>query len=448
MKLYPSYEWFITPTWLRRFGPLRLVSASLMDRVGLHFFTLYATLNGVLGGVFTLGNVVLKKTLNADELAIGVISAISVAVLLLGIFGSEAIIGRDKRPFIFWLGFLSRGSFLLFFFCRDVVSFIAVSALFYILNALMMPAVFSMWQSNISSEARNRLWGLTVTVATLVSMVAAYLAGMALDHDAWSYTWVLPVGGVFGIIGIALLAQSPLRGHHRMSKESIQFDFHKVAVQPVKSFIKLLRTDKRFFHFEVAFFLYGFALMLMFPVMPPYIVDVAMMNYKQAGIATGILAQIGMLLLSPVWGILMDRKGPMVLCASVFSILVLFPGILVIGTNLNQGVVPLAWFVYASYLVMGIAMAGVNVAWSLAPVHFAGKADASGYSGAHVTITGIRGSIGPLLGAVGLKFLGYSPVFIASAVLFILAALGMLAINHLNRKGYYSDNQAEPATVS
>ncbi|HES58763.1 MAG TPA: MFS transporter, partial [Firmicutes bacterium] len=215
MKVHPGYDWFTTPAWLRRFGPMRAVSASLLDRAGLHYFTIYAALNGVMMGVFNLGNVVLKKTLNADELAIGVISALSVVALLFGIFGSELVVGRDKRPFIFWLGLLSRGSLVLFFFCRDVTSFIVVSGLFYFLNALLMPAVFSMWQANVSAVARSRLWGLTVTAATLISMAATYVASRVLDHDPWSYTWLLPAGGVVAVLSILILAQSPLRGKYK-----------------------------------------------------------------------------------------------------------------------------------------------------------------------------------------------------------------------------------------
>jgi MFS family permease len=416
---------------------MRAVTASLLDRAGLHYFTLYATLNGVMQGAFTLGNVVLKKTLNADELAIGVVSALSVVSLLIGIFGSELVVGRDKRPFIFWLGLLSRGSFLLFFFCRDVVSFIAVSAVFFFLNALLMPAVYSMWQANVSAVARSRLWGLTITAATLISMAATYVAGRLLDHDEWAYTWLLPAGGLLGILSILILAQSPLRGKYKLENAPVAINIRQVVIQPIVSFFELLKRDRQFFHFEVAFFFYGMALMLLFPVMPHFMVDAAQMNYEQAGIASGILSQVGIVALSPLWGRLMDRSGPVQLCMIIFAILATFPAILLLGLHITQSV-PLYLVVYGGYLVFGCAMAGISVAWSLGPVHFAGSADASGYSGAHVTITGIRGAFAPIAGAIGLKYLGFEPVFIASALLFLIGSAGMLLITRRQRRGYYS----------
>ena len=173
MKYTPGYEWFITPNWLRRFGPLRLVDGSLLDRIGLHFFTIYAVLGGVMGGTFTLHSFVLKEALNGTTFQVALISVLGSVTLLLGIFGSELVDGRDKRPFIFWMGLISRGSFLLYLFVWDAWSFIAVSTLFFVTNALLMPSVFAMWQANVSQASRNRLWGLTVTLATLVSMLCA-----------------------------------------------------------------------------------------------------------------------------------------------------------------------------------------------------------------------------------------------------------------------------------
>jgi len=156
------------------------------------------------------------------------------------------------------------------------------------------------------------------------------------------------------------------------------------------------------------------------------------MSYEQIGIASGILAQCGVLLFPPLWGLLMDRIGPPRMCAVVFAILTLFPGTMLVGQLWLRHTIPVQWIVYSSYLVMGAAMAGISVAWSLAPLYFAGNKDASGYSGAHVTITGLRGMFGPILGAIGVHYLGYIPMFAASTALFTAASIGMLIVYRRN----------------
>jgi MFS family permease len=267
-------------------------------------------------------------------------------------------------------------------------------------------------------------------------MAAAYLAGRLLDYDPWSYTWLIPASGLVAVLSIMILAQSPLRGRYKLENEATAVNARQMVVQPILSFVELLKRDRHFFHFEIAFFFYGMALMLLFPVMPYFIVDAAQMSYEQAGIASGILAQVGVVVLSPLWGRLMDRSGPVQLCAIIFALLSTFPAILLLGMYI-AGSFPLYLMVYGGYLVFGCAMAGINVAWSLGPVHFAGSADASGYSGAHVTITGIRGMVAPIAGALVLKYLGYEPVFIASMLMFLLGSAGMVLIARRQRRGYY-----------
>jgi MFS family permease len=165
--------------------------------------------------------------------------------------------------------------------------------------------------------------------------------------------------------------------------------------------------------------------MLMTPVLPHYIVDLAQMSYKKASIAEGVLFQLGAIGLSMAWGRLMDRTSPSATCARVFALLALFPAILLAGLYLRHYGFDLQWIVYLGYLVFGIGMSGLGVAWNLAPISFAGSSDASAYTGAHITLTGVRGAIAPLTGAYVLKEFGYASVFVASIVLFLIAAVSM-----------------------
>jgi MFS family permease len=424
-KHIPTYEWWVAPHWMRRWGPLKLVKASLMDRVGLHFYSVNAALNGVMIGALSLAGVVLKDKLNATDLQMGIFTMLSVVTMLFGIVGSELAAGRDKRPFIIWFGMFSRGAFLLFLFCYTPWTFILIIGLFHMFNALVMPATFAMWQANVSSEARNRLWGLTVIVTTLINMVSAYIAGTVLDWNSDSFRWLFPAAGLMGMLGMLILGLAPLRRKYKLVRERARININELLIQPVGSFIRLMRRDRRYLNFEMVFFLYGLAVMLLFPVIPMYIVEVANMSYAQAGIATGILGQLGVLTLSPVWGWFMDRTGPFLLCIVVFSILAVFPLVLLAGMmpGLSPGVV--VALVYCAHLIFGSGMSGINVAWSMGPVMFAGDEDSSGYSGAHVTITGIRGLAGPMMGALGKMYLGFGPVLATSAALFLIAAIGM-----------------------
>jgi MFS family permease len=424
VKFDVVYDALLAPPWLRRWGPLRRTKAPLMDRAALHYYTLSMSLLAVMNGVFSIGMVVLKKSLGASEIQLGVISAIGPMSLLLGIFGGELVRGRDRRPAIALFGVISRGAFLLFALVQSAWVYVGVASIFFCGNALQAPAVTTLWQSNISPQRRSALWGLTVSLTTLIAVAFALFAGWMLDLNAMAYRWLFPLAGVLGLLSVLVLLRMPQRGRHRHTRTH-RPTAREVFVAPIQLFIRTLKGDPFFRHFEAAFFLYGCAFMLLTPVLPNYIVDLAHMSYEKASLCEGVLLQIGSIGLSVAWGRMMDRTTPSATCARVFCLLSLFPAILLAGLFLGKQGFPLQYVVYLGYLVYGIGMSGLGVAWNLAPITFAGKTDASAYTGAHITLTGLRGVIAPMTGALLLQRCGYPTVFIASMCLFLLAACGM-----------------------
>jgi MFS family permease len=231
---------------------------------------------------------------------------------------------------------------------------------------------------------------------------------------------------VLALAGIWVLARAPLRGAYRyLHAEPQPRTWHSVFVKPVIGFLELLRSDRDFARFENFFFMYGVAFMILAPVVPSYMVDVAGMRFEETQLAEGVLFQLGGLLLPSLWGKLMDRTGPYKLCGIVFAILSLYP-LLLLATPAWQALgIPLVMAVYIAKAVFGAGMAGLNVAWNLAPISFAGKADSGMYTGAHVTLTGIRAMLAPFIGALVLKHFGYNWVFVLGACVFLIASSGM-----------------------
>jgi len=79
-----------------------------------------------------------------------------------------------------------------------------------------------------------------------------------------------------------------------------------------------------------------------------------------------------------------------------------------------------------AFLLQGIAMSGIIVAWSLSSLTFAGEEDGALYQGIHVTLTGMRGMLGPLIGWVVKSWFGWYAAFLLSTALLLLAGWLML----------------------
>ena len=109
-------------------------------------------------------------------------------------------------------------------------------------------------------------------------------------------------------------------------------------------------------------------------------------------------------------------------CRLVFGFLALFPALLLVSTwSAEHG---LHW-VMAAYAVFGASMAGVQVAWSLGSIYFAGDEDSSRYQGVHVTLVGVRGLVAPWLGLAAYELGGPRSAFVIAIVLFGSATLMM-----------------------
>ena len=210
---------------------------------------------------------------------------------------------------------------------------------------------------------------------------------------------------------------------HESSKLSIK----EMILSPLVRTFKLLKRKPEFARFQINFTIYGMGFISMVPVIPIYMVDYLHLSFTSSFIAKAIVSQIGILLFSPVFGALHDKMHPHKFAHYSFGALAFFPGFfllsfLVLPYSENLAIVLL----FIAYIIFGIAMSGVNVAWNMSSIYFAGKEDASMYQSVHVTFTGFRGLFAPLLSLLLLRVLGIQAVFIASMLFLIIASYSSL----------------------
>jgi MFS family permease len=186
--------------------------------------------------------------------------------------------------------------------------------------------------------------------------------------------------------------------------------------------IEVLKHNRDFARFEFNFFLYGIGYMVVLPAIPKYLVEYLHMDYTHTFLGKVILAQLGVLLLSPLAGKMYDRKNPAFFTFISFGLLSSYPLLLltsslVLGTGWEDAIA------YAAFLIFGIAMAGVNMAWNISSIYFAGNRDVSMYQSVHVTLTGLRGLFAPFLGYGLLKLVDVRAPFVLAFGLQVTASV-------------------------
>jgi len=187
--------------------------------------------------------------------------------------------------------------------------------------------------------------------------------------------------------------------------------------------IRLLKEDKAFAAFERNFSIYGMGFIIMTPVVPIYLVNHLQLSYTSNFLAKGIISQIGLLFLSPLLGRLHDRIHPFRFISIAFGMLVAFPVMIIISSFFIRMHFVAVGLVFIAYLMFGIAMAAVNISWNMSSIFFAGKDEAAMYQSVHVTMTGIRGIIAPVLGYILMKAFNIMAVFVAAGCFLVTAAI-------------------------
>lgn len=402
---------------------MRFKNLSPLERSTATLLLISALFNGVIQSLNQTQDIIARKALHAQDWQLMLITMIWPISNFFSIWwGRFFERSRHKSRYFLFAGIIGRLSLVYALWLTTMNEYIVLLALLFASNSLIIPAQNSIYQRNIGPTRRARVFGFTISLSMLVSVVVTFIAGRLLDIHEQSFHWILMGTGVCGFISAAILANIPIQSSIR---ERIPNDLNwkQTLLEPITGTFKLLKENKPFAAFERSFSIYGMGYIMMQPIIPIYLVDKLHLSYTSNFMAKGILSQLGMLLLSPMIGKLHDKMHPFRFIAISFGLLMVFP-ILFVTSSLWQGeaFMPVL-IVFLAYLIFGIAMTGVNIAWNMSSIFFAGEQDASIYQSVHVTMTGIRGLIAPVLGFALLKLINITAVFVVAAGFFAWAAL-------------------------
>ncbi len=393
-----------------------------------------AMLTGLFMGALTLADTVLAKTLHGSALAVTVMTVLIGVSFLASLFWAGAMHNRSKTPFILAAGLLGRGGLALAGLSTVPAWFIFTVGLGWMGQAMIINAQVAIIQRSYRLDRRNQLFGVAVSAATVMRLVATVVAGRILDLDEQAYGLIFAVAGLAGLFGAVLLTRMeaglqpvptpPGAGElYQPLKEPGFAGGLRSMRQSVGLLLRILREDRIFRRFEINFFIYGIAFLSLLPMVPLFLVHDLGLDYTRIGLARGLMGQTGLILFAPALGRTLEKLKPVRFCARIFSLLALYPGLLLLA-----GLLPAAAHivtVYAAFVCFGIAMAGVSIAWSLSSIHFAGSEDPSAYQSVHSVLVGVRGVVAPLLGYLVMSTTSTLHGFALTAALFLLSALLM-----------------------
>jgi MFS family permease len=389
-----------------------------------------APFEGLLMVGLHLGATIARKSLGATDQQIMLLMMVAPICFLMSVYWAEWIrlLQKWRRLFLACALFSSVPFFFMYPF-GTMGLLLAVLLFFEMSTALFMPLRNRVMQSNLPLKERSRLYGHTAALASLVVLLVSWPLGRFLDLDPGNWRWFFVGIGLAGGINRILwylLPENPDSEHTRPVLSSPQWMGEALPrwrrlTTPIHRMKDVLVRNRAFFRWEMQFMLYGLAFFIIMTVTPGYLVEGLGLSYSTISVGQIGLARLGGVLTLPLMGMLHDRHDPASFCARIFFLLAFAPLLLASCYWLDGG--RLVAF-YMAYFLQGVAMSGVMVAWSMSSLAFARDEDGALYQSIHVSLTGMRGLIGPALGWFVKETFGWTAAFLlASFLLFVASAL-------------------------
>jgi MFS family permease len=382
-----------------------------------------AALEGLGAGIIGLASFVVKRSLGAPEQAVPVLIALWQLVWVfapgIGSLLARADPQRLWRVLAFStylplaaVGFVAvtptgehgRGE-------GNLVLFLVLMAFHYGAAIASVPHRGALLRTNYPRHVRGRMFGLFLTVNLLAAGIAAKAAGYLLDADPRWVRAIFPAAAAFGITSFLLLGRIRWRRSRearRLAAGTAERPLRAIASAWHETF-RILREDRAFRTYERGFMLYGLGFLSSVGLLVLYAEAELGLSYDAWTSAQSVAFPLAQIAGAALFGRLSDRLGIVRTTAVSFLLLSGFFGLMpLVGS---------AGGLAAACLLWGVAMGGVNVGWSLGPLHFAPDGKAHMYGAVHFCLVGVRSLFGPFLGFAMKEIFSYPAAFALSAAL-------------------------------
>ena len=293
------------------------------------------------------------------------------------------------------------------------------------------------WRANYPQEYRPRIAGRISSIDGLVGAVAGFSIGLCLDWDPMLFRALFVAMGVTGLMGAALYRRMPFRRLRRhLESEWAADTVKKPALSPLAIW-RVLRADGWYRGYMSCMFTLGFGNLMLHPILAIALADEFDVGYGSGILISTVLPLLLMIVAIPFWSSRLERMHVIHFRSIHAWSFVTVSGLVFGGVLFHQ-----IALLYLAAVCLGVGYGGGVLAWNLGHQHFSSAERDAEYMGVHITLTGIRGVIGPILGVQLYEYLnGLVSQTQAFSVCFgiclganLIGAIGFGILSQLKRK--------------
>ncbi|MDK2979403.1 MAG: hypothetical protein PWP52_2117, partial [Bacteroidales bacterium] len=383
----------------------------------------FSVIDGMIRGALLLNEYVFIKSLNGSSYQLSVLFQSSVIVLLLSVFFNELIYrSKRKRRLLRRAGFLTHLPllFLLFFPQNPEVYtinsiyhyiFLFIFFTYYLSYPIVLPTINLFLKNAYTNENFGRMYGVSASVRQVLLMITVFILGLLLDADEFAFTWFFPVLGVLGFLSIVLFSRIE---YIPKTVADYSEGILQAVVGSFKKMVHILKTNKAYLDYQIAYLFYGFSFMSTRSVINIFYDKELALNYSSVAFyqnAYNILA----IIMLPFFGKLIGNIDPRRFTVLPFIFLagyILFIGLSAfVPAHFELWNLEIYIMLLIATLFYSFFTATMPISWNIGSSYFGSNEEAGNYQSIHLFATGFRAIFSPLLGVALYEWFGFSWTF-------------------------------------
>jgi MFS family permease len=288
---------------------------------------------------------------------------------------------KGLRLYAVMLWAISRGSFLLFAFANSWQAIMAVTFLFWILEAVPGPAYVRIMQLVFPAKVRGQVMANVRVGMALLSLVVTPVAGVLLDGIGPQAFF--PLTSLFALGTVALFSRL------RVDESELP----AAAPRSAGQVWQVLGRDRRFATYLVGMVFFGLGYLSGGALQPLVQVDQLGLSYTEVGALStvnSVFFFIGYLF----FGRWIDRYGGV----QMLRVVLLVSAVIPFSYALAAGLLPSFWTLVPAFSALGFMSAGLDLGVLNAVIQLARPEDVGDYSALQMSVLGLRGLIASFLG--------------------------------------------------
>ena len=251
----------------------------------------------------------------------------------------------------------------------------------------------TVWRANYPRHARATLAGKLATVQAILMAATAFAIGQAMNVNPEAFRIMYPAAAGIGLIGVVVYSGMRMRGHRAVIRAELDAKESSASLFNPLRWRALLLEDAKYRRYMTCMFVFGAGNLM---VGAPLIIMLKDRFQFSESTSVAIMTTIPLLLMPlsiPLWSRLLDRVHIL-----QFRAIHSWAFVASTATVLIAALTMQPWLLFLAASLKGFAFGGGVLAWNLGHHDFAPVEKASQYMGVHVTLTGIRGLLAPIVG--------------------------------------------------